>query len=139
MLFVDTQPQSRGVHQRKGEAMLNTRNRAVAAVTAAAIALTSVAVAPATAAPASKPQVKSQVETSGATDFSSQRRRYYRNDRAAAGVMLGIIGAVGAYAAAREYRKAQEHRYRSYYDGGYGYYGGPHRYGYGGPHRYYGY
>jgi hypothetical protein len=112
--------------------MLNTRSRAIAAVTAAAIALTSVAVAPATAAPASKPQV----ETSGATDFSSQRRRHYGNDRAAAAVMMGIIGAVGAYAAAREYRKAQEHRYRSYDDG---YYGGPRRYGYGGPYRSYGY
>ena len=78
-----------------------------------------------------------QVETSGATDFSSQRRRYYGNDRAAAAVMMGIIGAVGAYAAAREYRKAQEYRYRSYDDGGY--YGGPRRYGYGGPYRSYGY
>ncbi len=118
--------------------MSNTRSRAIAAVTAAAIALTSVAVAPATAAPASKPQVKSQVETSGATDFSSQRRRYSRNrgNAAAAGVMLGIIGAVGAYAAAREYRKAQEYRYRSYDDG---YYGGPRRYVYCGPYRYYGY
>jgi len=47
-------------------------------------------------------------------------------------VMLGIIGAVGAYAAAREYRKAQEYRYDH---GPYGYYDG--RYSYGGPYRYY--
>ena len=87
--------------------MLNNRNRAIAAVTAAAIALTTVGVTSANAGP----------------------RHYYRhnNGAAAAGIMLGIIGAVGAYAAAREYRKAQEYRY----------YNGP--YGYGGPYRTYGY
>jgi hypothetical protein len=94
--------------------MLNIRSRAIAAVTAAAIALTTVAVSSADAGP---------------------RYRSHRGDAAAAGIMLGIIGAVGAYAAAREYRKAQESRYR-YYDRGYY---GPQRYGYGGPYRYYGY
>jgi hypothetical protein len=91
--------------------MSNIRNRAIAAVTAAAIALTTAAVTPANAGP-----------------------RYYprgNGNAAAASIMLGIIGAVGAYAAAREYRKAQEDRYYN------GPYGGP--YGYGGPHRYYGY
>jgi hypothetical protein len=112
--------------------MNSIRNRAIAAATAAAIALTTVAITPAAAAPASKPQV----ETSGATDFSSQRRRSYaRGNAAAAGVMLGIIGAVGAYAAAREYRKAHEYRY--YDNPGYGYYGGG--YGYARPRYYYGY
>ena len=67
--------------------MLNIRNRAIAAVTAAAIALTTAAITPASAAP---------------------RHYYGRGNAAAASVMLGIIGAVGAYAAAREYRKAQE-------------------------------
>ena len=114
--------------------MHSIRNRAIAAATAAAIALTTVAITPAAAAPTSKPQV----ETSGATDFSSQRRRgYARGNAAAAGVMLGIIGAVGAYAAAREYRKAQERRY---YDNNGGYYGGGYGggYGYSRPY-YYGY
>lgn len=97
--------------------MFNIRNRAIAAVTAAAIALTTVGVTSANA---------------------GHRYRSYHGDAAAAAVMMGIFGAVGAYAAAREYRKAQESRYR-YDDGGYGYYGGSHRYGYGGPHRYYGY
>lgn len=95
--------------------MFSIRNRAIAAVTAAAIALTTVGVTSANA---------------------GYRYRSHRGDAAAASVMLGIIGAVGAYAAAREYRKAQESRYR-YYDRGY--YGGPYRYGYGGPYRYYGY
>ena len=85
--------------------MLSTRNRAIAAVTAAAIALTTAAVTPANA---------------------GYRRNYAAGNAAAASVMLGIIGAVGAYAAAREYRKAQEYRY---YNGPYGY-GGPYRYGY---------
>ena len=89
--------------------MLNIRSRAIAAVTAAAIALTTVAITPANA---------------------GYRRNYAAGNAAAASIMLGIIGAVGAYAAAREYRKAQEYRY---YDGGrygpYGY-GGPYRYGY---------
>ena len=112
--------------------MHSIRNRAIAAATAAAIALTTVAITPAAAAPVSKAQTQSQVETSGATDFSSQRRRgHARGNAAAAGVMLGIIGAVGTYAAAREYRKAQERRYynNGYYGGGYGYGPGP-GYGY---------
>ena len=95
--------------------MFNIRNRAIAAVTAAAIALTTVGVTSANA---------------------GYRYRSHRGDAAAAGIMLGIIGAVGAYAAAREYRKAREARYRSYDNPHY--YGGG-GYGYGGPSRYYGY
>ena len=106
------------------------RNRAIAATTAVAIALTSVAFTPAMAAPVSK-----QPEASQSTDFSAARRNrnYSRGNAAAGAAILGIIGAVGTYAAAREYRKAQERRY---YYGGYdgGYYGhrsyGPAPYGY---------
>jgi hypothetical protein len=61
---------------------------------------------------------------------AAPRRGYAAGNAAAASIMLGIIGAVGAYAAAREYRKAQEYRY---YSGPYGSYD---RYGYGGPYRY---
>lgn len=95
----------------KGKFMFNICNRAIAAVTAAAIALGTIAVNSANAGP---------------------RYRSYRSDAAAASIMLGIIGAVAAYAAAREYRKAQEARYRYY---GRGYYDGFYRYGYGGPYR----
>jgi uncharacterized membrane protein YfcA len=95
--------------------MFNIRNRAIAAVTAAAIALTTVGVTSANA---------------------GYRYRSHRGDAAAAAMMMGIIGAVGAYAAAREYRKAREARYR-HYDNPH-YYGGAPRYGYGGPYRYYG-
>jgi len=119
---------------------MNTiRNRTIAAGTAAAIALTSVAfTAPASAAPATAQQAGPVQATpvSDATDFSARRRGYARNNAAAAGVMLGIIGAIGTYAAAREYRKARERELQYYYGGG-PYYGG---YGYyGRPYRYYGY
>jgi hypothetical protein len=108
------------------------RNRAIAAATAAAIALTSGAFTPAMAA---APVSKKQPEASQSTDFSAQRRHrrhHHRGNAAAGAAILGIIGAVGAYAAAREYRKAHERRY---YHGGYdGYYGhrayGPAPYGY---------
>ena len=53
--------------------MLNIRNRAIAAATAAAIALTTVAITPANA---------------------GYRRSYAAGNAAAASVMLGIIGAV---------------------------------------------
>ena len=94
------------------------RNRVIAATTAAAIALTSVAFTPAMAAPVSK----KQQEASESTDFSAQRRQrrgYSRGNAAAGAAVLGIIGAVGTYAAAREYRKSQERRHYGGYDGGY--------------------
>ena len=105
------------------------RNRAIAAATAAAIALTSIAVTPAMAAPVSKQPAASQ-----STDFSAARRHrnYSRGNAAAGAAILGIIGAIGTYAAAREYRRAQERRYNyGYYDNGpYGYHGSPAPYGY---------
>jgi hypothetical protein len=109
------------------------RNRAIAAATAAAIALTSVGFAPAMAA---APVSKKQPEASQSTDFSAQRRHrrgYSRGNAAAGAAILGIIGAVGTYAAAREYRKAQERRYYNggYYRHHYGHPGyGPAPYGY---------
>lgn len=117
------------------------RNRVIAATTAAAIALTSVAFTPAMAA---APVSKKQPEASQSTDFSAQRRhrRYSRGNAAAGAAILGIIGAVGTYAAAREYRRAHERRYYyGGYDGGYyghrSYYGHP---GYGAaPYGYYRY
>ena len=109
------------------------RNRVIAATTAAAIALTSVAFTPAMAA---APVSKKQPEASQSTDFSAQRRQrrgYSRGNAAAGAAVLGIIGAVGTYAAAREYRKSQERRY---YHGGYdgGYYGHRSYYGHPGYH-----
>ncbi len=108
---------------------MRNANRAVAAVTAAAIALTTAGVAPAFAA--SRKAAEAQTAP---TDFSSHRyhRRYYRGDPGAA-AFAAIVGGIATYAAAREYRKARE---RAYYRGYYGdpYYGG---YGYYRPHRYY--
>jgi hypothetical protein len=110
--------------------MRSNANRAVGAVTAAAIALTTAGVAPAFAAPNTSTTVK-PIETSAVnTDISSRRyyRGYgYRNNAAGAAFAAAIIGGIATYAAAREYRKARE---RSYYYGGggygepYGYYGG---------------
>lgn len=119
--------------------MRSNANHAVAAVTAAAIALTTAGVAPAFAASKTSTSVK-PVETAAAnTDISSRRyhRGYgYRNNAAGAAFAAAIIGGIATYAAAREYRKARE---RNYYYGGYG--GGPYgSYGngyYGGGHGYY--
>jgi hypothetical protein len=116
--------------------MRSNANRAVGAVTAAAIALTTAGVAPAFAAPNTSTSVK-PIETSAVnTDISSRRyyRGYgYRNNAAGAAFAAAIIGGIATYAAAREYRKARERSYYGGYGGGYGggYYGGE-------PHGYYG-
>jgi len=105
--------------------MFSNANRAVAVVTAAAIALTVAGVAPAFAA-------SNKTAASANTDFSASRYHrgygYRHNNAAGAAVLAAIVGGIAAYAAAREYRKAREHRYDHGY-GGYGYSG----YGYGGP------
>jgi hypothetical protein len=115
--------------------MRNNSYRAVGTVTAAAIALTAAGVAPAFAVPKA-PSIK-PIETSAMnTDISS--RRYYRGYRHRghvyrghvyrghayrnAAVAAAIIGGIGTYAAARQYR-----RYHYGYGEPYGYYG------YGGP------
>lgn len=100
--------------------MTQHRSRAVAAVTAAALALTSFSVAPAAAAP----KATTQLQTANAqesTEFSARKRRYYRNNAAGAAAFAAIIGGIATYAAAREYRKAREREYQYRY----GYYGGP--------------
>jgi hypothetical protein len=108
--------------------MIKTRTKAIAAVTAAALALSTAGTLPAIAA--GKPQTGTQTASAAqATEFSA-RNRYYRgrNDAAAVAAFTAIVGGIAAYAAAREYRKAQE---RAYAPHGYGYgpdpYYGPHR------------
>ena len=97
--------------------MRSNANRAVAAVTAAAIALTTAGVAPAFAASRKAPRGRR-------TDFSSGHRYYggghgyRRNNAAGAAAFAAIVGGIAAYAAAREYRKSRE---RSYYNGYNGY------------------
>jgi hypothetical protein len=99
------------------------RSRAIAAVTAAALALTSFSVAPAAAAPKAATQAQTaNAQTS--TDFSSHRRRYYRGNAAGAAAFAAIVGGIATYAAAREYRKAREREYQYRY----GYYGAPYGY-----------
>jgi len=102
--------------------MRSNANRAVAAVTAAAIALTTAGVAPAFAASRKAPEA--------ATDISSGNRYYghrrgYRNDAAAAAAFAAIVGGIATYAAAREYRKSRERSYYNGYGQSYGYYGEP--------------
>ena len=112
--------------------MRSNANRAVAAVTAAAIALTTAGVAPAFAASRKAPETQA-----AATDISSGHRYYghgyRRNNAAGAAAFAAIVGGIAAYAAAREYRKSRE---RAYYNGYNGYYGQPHGY-YGGGRGYY--
>jgi hypothetical protein len=113
--------------------MRKTTHRAIAVATAGTMALTGLMVQPVAAAPAqTKAPVAKQEQAEGMTDVSSGRRHYRRGDRAAIGAMLGIVGTIGAIAAANNYRR--HHRY--YYDDApYAYGGGPYHgyYNYGGP------
>lgn len=77
--------------------------------------------------------------SSGATDFSSARRRHYRgNGNAAALAAFGaIVGTVGAIAASQSRRDDYYYdRGPAYYGGGPAYYGGGAYRGYGGNHGY---
>jgi hypothetical protein len=113
--------------------MTKMRTKAIAAVTAAAFALTSAGAMPAFAA--GGPQTAVQANSAAPSTEFSARNRYYRgnNNAAAAAAFAAIVGGIAAYAAAREYRKARE-RERAYYapygygNGGYGY--GPYYGGY---------
>jgi hypothetical protein len=110
-------------------------SRAVAAVSAAAIALTSASFAPAMAAPVSK---KESVAMAGDVDVSSRRKRYrsYNGNRAALGAVAGIFGTIAAIAAADAYR---DRYYRPYgYYGHAPYYAPPPYYYGGGPYYPYG-
>jgi hypothetical protein len=116
--------------------MTTKSNRAIAAATAAAIALTSLSVVPAMAAPASDHRA---VTAARDTDFSAARRRFTRGDRMFLGAVAGVFGTVATLAARDRYYR--HYGYGPYY-GGYGpYYGPPPApYGYyGGPYRYYPY
>lgn len=97
--------------------MRSKSNRAVAAVTAAALALTTVGVAPALAAPRATKGVEA---AQSAGEFSSRRYSQARSNAAAAAVFGAIIAGVASYAAAREYRKAREREYQYRYGNGYG-------------------
>lgn len=99
--------------------MRSKSNRAVAAVTAAALALTTAGVAPAFAAPRATKDVQA-AQAVGNTEFSSRRYSQARNNAAAAAVFGAIIAGVASYAAAREYRKAREREYQYRYGNGYG-------------------
>jgi hypothetical protein len=106
------------------------RSRAIAAVTAAALALTSFSAVPAAAAPKKATELKT-ANAQESTEFSSRKRRYYRNNAAGAAAFAAIVGGIATYAAAREYRKAREREYQyryGYYGAPYGYYGHGPRY-----------
>jgi hypothetical protein len=89
----------------------------------AAIGLTAVEPSLAVAGPVKEKGLTAATATSGATDFSAQRRFYRRGGgAAAAAAFAGIVGTGIAIAASRPY----------YYDS-YAYYGGPPVAYYGGP------
>jgi hypothetical protein len=101
-------------------------NRAIAAATAAAIALTSLSVVPAMAAPASD---RHAVAAARDTDFSAARRRFTRGDRMFLGAVAGVFGTIAALAARDRYYR--HYGYGPYYGpppAPYGYYGGPYGY-----------
>lgn len=108
-------------------------NHAIAAATAALIAVTAIAVTPAGAA--ASPRKQMQTAQDGVTDVSA--RRYRHGNAAVVGAAAAIFGTIASIAAANAYRD----RYPSY---GYGPYYGPyygpryyHPYAYG-PYPYYG-
>jgi hypothetical protein len=86
--------------------------RAIAAASAAIIAVTAVAVTPASAA--SSPRTEAKAAQS--TDISASRR--YRNragNAAAIGAAAAIFGTIASIAAAQAYRDRHRHDYQPYY------------------------
>jgi hypothetical protein len=112
--------------------MMTRRSRTIAAVAAAALALTSYSATPVFAA-SQGPARATTANAADSMEFSSHRRRYHRGNAAAAAAFAAIVGGIATYAAAREYRKARERelQYR------YGYYGPPYGYYYRPKPRYY--
>ncbi|HWV52309.1 hypothetical protein [Pseudorhodoplanes sp.] len=107
--------------------MTKTRTKAIAGLTAATLALSTVGAVPSFAAGTSQNTAQTAT-TAQATEFSA-RQRYYRGNgnAAAAAAFAAIVGGIATYAAAREYRKAQERAYYAPYGYGYQpypYYGG---------------
>ena len=78
--------------------MRSNANRALAAVTAAAIALTTAGVAPAFAASRTTPTATPAEAATANTDFSSRHRHYrghrYRNNAAGAAAFAAILGGI---------------------------------------------
>lgn len=111
--------------------LISNLGRTAAIAGLAAIALTAVEPTSAFAAPAAGEKALTAAGTSGATDFSAQRRYYRRGGgAAAAAAFAGIVGTGIAIAAANS---------RPYYYNSYGYYGGPPVAYYGSPGYYGGY
>ena len=100
--------------------------RGVLLATAAAVVLAAVEPGTAMASAATPPSkgLSADHGISGNTDFSAARRRHYNRGGGAAAMaaFAGILGTIGAIAAAQERRDY-------YYDGGPLYYGGPVYYG----------
>ncbi len=81
---------------------MNMRSKSLAAVTAAALAVTGLSVPSFAASPVSKPATALPGDTAAVptTDFSSRRRHYrYNNNAAAVGAFLAIAGTAAAVAA----------------------------------------
>lgn len=92
--------------------MRTNSHPAIAAATAAAIALTSASFNPASAAPVTRTQA---VAAAGITDVAWRRHHHRRANRAVLGAVLGLFGTIATLA-------AREHDNRHY---GYGRYYAP--------------
>ncbi|PZA11542.1 hypothetical protein DNX69_14265 [Rhodopseudomonas palustris] len=130
----------------KRKSLWSSGGRAVAILTAVALAVPALEPAAAFAASPSRQQTAAPAaEAAPLTDVSARKRRHVRRGgnggAAAAAAFAGIVGTIGAIAAAQAQRDAYESRYRYYYGAGPGYYGGPRYYGapYGPRPYYYGY
>jgi hypothetical protein len=120
--------------------MISAVSRKTVVAAFASLALVAASASPSAAASSGTPAKASVAgqATSGATDFSAAKRRYYR--RGPNGAALAIMGAatglaIGAIAESRR-RDYYENQY--YYDRGPGYYGGNGYYGGGYRQPYYG-
>jgi hypothetical protein len=114
---------------RKG--VFSSFGRGAALASVAAMALAAIEPTVAMAGSASATGLSASHGTSGNTDISAARRYHHGGGAAAMAAFAGIVGTIGAIAAAQERR--------DYYDGGPGYYyGGPAYYGPGSGYGYYG-
>ncbi|MDB5517165.1 MAG: hypothetical protein JWQ17_3923 [Tardiphaga sp.] len=111
------------------KSIFSSFGRGAALATVAAVALAAVQPSVAMAGSTTPAALSANHGTSGNTDFSAARRHYRGGGGAAAlAAFAGIVGTIGAVAAAQERRDYYDSGYYgggpAYYDGGPAYYGG---------------
>jgi len=106
------------------KSLFSSFGRGAALASVAAMALATVQPSFARAGSAAPAGVTADHGTSGNTDISARRRHYGGGGAAALAAFAGIVGTIGAVAAAQERRDYYYSGGPAYYDGGPAYYGG---------------